>query len=126
MKQTARLSDSYERIWKTVRKIPRGKVATYGGVARASGLPRQARLVGYALHNLPPNFDIPWHRVINSQGRISLPKNGGHHERQRRLLEKEGIAFLKDRVDLKRYEWRAQSSKRKFLPKKKHAHVLPH
>ena len=113
MNRSGHLSNSYERIWETVRKIPNGKVATYGRIARASGLPRQARLVGYALHNLPLDFDVPWHRVINSQGRISLPKNGGHYERQQRLLVKEGIVFLKDRVDLKRYEWLASPSKHK-------------
>jgi methylated-DNA-protein-cysteine methyltransferase-like protein len=113
MKSPDQLSNSYERIWRSVRRIPKGMVATYGGIANASGLPRQARLVGYALHNLPLNFGVPWHRVINSQGKISLPKNGGHHERQRRLLEGEGIVFLKDRIDLKRYEWPARPTKNK-------------
>lgn len=96
---------TYERIYATVRTIPRGRVATYGEVASESGLPRQARLVGYALHNLPPGSDVPWHRVINAQGRVSLPDTDGMYERQVRLLRKEGVAFTRGVVDLARFGW---------------------
>ena len=112
MNRTRRYSDSYEKIWETVRKIPRGKVATYGGIGRLSGLPGQARLVGYALHSLPHGFDLPWHRVINSQGKISLPKIGGHFERQRKLLAKEGVKFNEERIDLDKYQWPREREKR--------------
>jgi methylated-DNA-protein-cysteine methyltransferase-like protein len=88
-----------------VRKIPKGKVATYGEVASVSGLLRQARLVGYALHNLPPGSTVPWHRVINAQGRVSLPDTDGMYERQVRLLRKEGVVFRRGAVDLSRYGW---------------------
>jgi methylated-DNA-protein-cysteine methyltransferase related protein len=96
----------YEVIWETVCRIPRGKVATYGGIATLSGFAGQARLVGYALHNLPRNIDVPWHRVINSQGRISLPKAGGHYDRQRKLLEDERVVLQGEKIDLGRYGWR--------------------
>jgi methylated-DNA-protein-cysteine methyltransferase-like protein len=99
-------SSSYQKIWSTVAMIPKGKIATYGQVARASKLPRQARLVGYALHNLPLGIGVPWQRVINSQGRISFPENSEAFRKQKQLLEKEGILFLKGKVDLKKYGWK--------------------
>ncbi len=98
-------SRSYERIYETVRRIPPGKVSTYGEVASISGLLRQARLVGYALHNLPPGTGVPWHRVINAQGKVSLSDIDGAYERQVRLLRKEGIVFTKGVVDLARFGW---------------------
>ncbi|MGH8455648.1 MAG: MGMT family protein [Stenotrophobium sp.] len=98
--------DSYPKIWKVVRKIPRGCVATYGQVAKEAGLPRQARLAGYALHRTPLGMKLPWHRVINAQGRISFPVGTEQHEEQRRLLEQEGVIFSGGRVSLTRYQWR--------------------
>ncbi len=96
---------TYHLIWETVRQIPEGKVATYGEVAREAGLPGQARLVGYALHNLPSILGIPWHRVINAQGRISLPKASGDCQKQKRLLLKEGVAFVNEKIELKKFGW---------------------
>ena len=94
----------FERIYAVVRLIPRGRVATYGQIAAYVGrcTPRQ---VGYAMAALPYN-DVPWQRVINSQGKISFPKNSRGALEQRRLLESEGIVFgLNDRVDLRRFGW---------------------
>lgn len=99
----ALVSDSYTRIYATVRQVPRGRVATYGQIARVAGLGQRARLVGYALHRCPRN--VPWQRVINAQGRISLPSGSTSALRQRRLLMEEGVVFLGPRVDLKRYGW---------------------
>ncbi|HEX9829696.1 MAG TPA: methylated-DNA--[protein]-cysteine S-methyltransferase [Bacteroidota bacterium] len=96
---------TYQIIWETVRHIPKGNVATYGEVAEQSGFPHHARLVGYALHNLPSKSTIPWHRVINARGEISLRTTGENHSKQRRLLEKEGVQFRGNKVDLKRYGW---------------------
>ena len=88
-----------------IRKIPRGHVATYGQIARLAGLPGHARQVGYALHALHGSTTVPWHRVINAAGRISLrPFTGGLS--QRMLLEKEGVEFAGDRVSLTRYGWK--------------------
>jgi methylated-DNA-protein-cysteine methyltransferase-like protein len=101
-KQIPDVSDSYLMIWEIVRKIPRGKVATYG-IARESGLPGKARLVGYALHNLPYGSDLPWHRVINARWQISFPQGSGNHRKQRTLLEHEGIMFQRDTIKLDRY-----------------------
>jgi len=89
-----------ERIWKAVAAIPRGQVASYGSVARRAGLPRRARLVGHALKVAPASLRLPWHRVLNAQGRISLPPGSKAHRLQRRLLEEEGVRFRNGRVDL--------------------------
>ncbi len=95
-----------ERIWQVVALIPPGKVSTYGDIARLAGLPGAARRVGSALRQLPPDSRIPWHRVINAQGRISLPagtSSAGHSQQQQ--LEAEGITFLNGKVNLKHYRW---------------------
>ncbi len=98
----------YERIYAVVRRIPRGRVATYGQVAALAGLPRQARLVGYALHALPERSGLPWHRVINAQGRISLGRGQpGGDLSQRFRLEAEGVRLdPRGRVPLERVGWR--------------------
>lgn len=89
-----------ERIWRAVAAIPRGEVASYGAIARRAGAPRRARLVGHALKAAPSGLDLPWHRVLNAQGRISLPAGSKAHRTQRRLLEEEGVVFRNGRVDL--------------------------
>jgi methylated-DNA-protein-cysteine methyltransferase-like protein len=100
-------ADSYQRIYKTVKRVPRGRVATYGQIATLAGLDGHARQVGYALHSLPDRSDIPWHRVINAKGDISQRNAGDSHELQRMLLEEEGVAFSVDgRVDLKTFRWK--------------------
>jgi len=101
------MSPHYERIWAVVRRIPRGKVATYGQVAELAGLEGHARQAGYAMHALPPNSKVPWHRVINSSGEVSPRTSGDSHELQRLLLEDEGVVFdLRGRCDLKKYRWK--------------------
>ena len=91
-----------ERIWKEVAEIPCGEVASYGGIARRAGAPRRARLVGHALKVAPASLGLPWHRVLNAQGRISLPAGSKAHRMQRRLLEEEGVVFRNGRVDMAR------------------------
>jgi methylated-DNA-protein-cysteine methyltransferase related protein len=94
---------TYDAIYRVVKRIPRGKVATYGQVARLAGFPNHARLVGYAMHSLN-DTRVPWHRVINAQGKISLRDLSA--EIQRGLLEEEGVWFSSsDVVDLKRFRW---------------------
>jgi methylated-DNA-protein-cysteine methyltransferase-like protein len=97
---------SYTRIYAVVRYIPRGRVATYGQIAELAGLGRAARLVGYAMHRCPKA--LPWHRVINAAGRISLPAGSTAALTQRRRLEAEGVVFFGGRVDLDRYRWRGK------------------
>ncbi len=98
------ISPLYTRIFAVVRKVPRGRVACYGQVARLAGLGNHARLVGYALHALPPHSGVPWHRVINAQGRVSLP--GRSARTQLRLLEREGVRpSASGVIDLATYQW---------------------
>ncbi len=89
-----------------VDRIPPGQVATYGQIARLLGQPRGARQVGYALAALSPDSPVPWHRVVNAQGRISPRGLDGAHDLQRLLLEDEGVAFdVQSRIDLSRFAW---------------------
>lgn len=97
---------AYEKIWQTVVRIPRGRVATYGQIARLAGLGRRARMVGYALHRTPDHYDLPWHRVINARGRISFPRDSDQYRKQRDRLVAEDVSFVGERVDLDRYRWR--------------------
>ena len=82
-----------QRIWQVVSQIPAGRVASYGQVARLADLPGYARYVGYVMKNLPAGTALPWHRVVNSQGRLSFPVNSAAYRRQKSLLEREGIVF---------------------------------
>ncbi len=96
----------YDRVYAFVRAVPPGRVVTYGQVALELGSPAAARAVGYALHHLPGNSDVPWWRVVNAAGGISLRGRGEAAELQRRELEREGVAFgPADRLDLRRYRW---------------------
>ncbi len=96
----------YTRIYALVRRIPRGRVATYGQVAVMVGR-CSARTVGFAMAAVPSGPDVPWHRVINREGRISERRGGGGGIRQRQMLEAEGVYFDRDgRVDFARFGWR--------------------
>ena len=97
----------YRRIYREVRRIPKGKVATYGQIAALAGIPRQPRQVGYALYALRRGSDVPWHRVINAKGEVSARSTPGTEGLQRAVLESEGVVFdTRGRVDLGRYRWR--------------------
>ena len=99
---------SHSRIHRVVARIPRGRVATYGQIARLAGLRGQARLVGYAMHALPTGTRVPWQRVVNARGEISLP--GSSAVRQRDLLEREGVRFdARGRIDLDRFLWQPRA-----------------
>lgn len=93
------------RILAAVRRIPRGRVCTYGNVADVAGLPRRARLVGTTLRQTPASRGLPWYRVINAGGRISFPTGSDAYAVQRKKLEAEGVVFIGGRVDLKKFGW---------------------
>jgi methylated-DNA-protein-cysteine methyltransferase related protein len=92
-------------VYRLVAKCPRGKVVSYGGVAALLGKPRLARAVGAALRDLPDGSKVPWWRVINSSGGISIDAKG----LQRALLEGEGVKFKRDKVDWEKYGWAGPS-----------------
>ncbi|MFH1221075.1 MAG: MGMT family protein [Candidatus Eisenbacteria bacterium] len=100
----------WERVYAVIRRIPAGRVATYGQVAHLAGLGPNARQVGYALHALPERSLVPWHRVINARGEISLSPWGGGDITQRLRLEREGVRFdARGRTDLSLFGWKPGS-----------------
>jgi methylated-DNA-protein-cysteine methyltransferase related protein len=107
-------------VYAIVRRIPAGRVATYGQVATLAGFPGRARQVGYALAALPSGTAVPWHRVINAQGRLSLDVSiaGSAGLAQRQRLEAEGVRFAGRRISLAQFGWKrpgARSSARSTL-----------
>ena len=94
-----------QAFYEIVAQIPCGKVATYGQVATLAGYPGRARQVGFALAGMPEEMDLPWHRVINAQGKISPRAHSKFHEFQHVLLEEEGIDFEGSRINLRKYLW---------------------
>ncbi|MFI5228284.1 MAG: MGMT family protein [Gemmatimonadales bacterium] len=104
---------THERIYAAVRGIPRGRVTTYGAVAKLAGLGRQARLVGYALSALRDGTSVPWHRVINAEGKLSLERSGSSSGTTQRLrLVREGISVdAAGRVSLVRFGWKVRDAR---------------
>jgi len=96
---SAEYNPAIQAIWDVVGMIPRGKVSTYGAVARAAGLPGRARMTGLALRIAPKELNLPWHRVLGAGGRIVFPKNSLHHREQARRLRAERVAVKDGRVD---------------------------
>ena len=102
---TGRRPPLFARVYDLVRRIPRGRIISYGAIAHALGMPRGARTVGWALSACPD--DVPWHRVVNAQGKISWRPTGGY-VRQRALLRGEGVRFNRaGRIDFEKFGWKA-------------------
>lgn len=99
------MKSTYDRIYESVKLIPRGKVATYGQIAAMAGNENWARIVGNALHVNPDPMNIPCHRVVNAKGEMSQSFAFGGARQQKELLEQEGIVFEDEKVNLKRYKW---------------------
>ena len=95
----------FARIYEVARQVPPGRVASYGQITEIVGAGCDARMVGYAMAGAPEGGDIPWQRIVNRQGKISLPGKGGEIQRMR--LEAEGIIFdARGRIDMERFGWR--------------------
>jgi len=104
----------WERIYAVVRRIPRGRVSTYGRVAALAGMPGRAREVGWALHALDDESDVPWQRVINARGEVSLRGEPAAARVQRAILEREGVSFGPGgRVDLAAHAWRPRGARQR-------------
>lgn len=101
---TYKRTEITDNIINIIKNIPEGKVATYGQIAVIAGSPYYARQVAWILHSLSKKENLPWHRVINSKGEISL-KSGQGFEEQKHLLEIEGISFINNKVNLNEYLW---------------------
>lgn len=93
-------------VWQVVQGIPRGHVLTYGEVARLAGKARWARRVSQAMRRTPKGVSLPWHRVVNAQGKISFPEESHGFAEQKERLEEEGVVFLDGKIDLDRYGYR--------------------
>ena len=108
MKRQTRLT--YPDVWALVARIPKGSVASYGQIAELLGIPGHARFVGYALHALPPGSPVPWHRVVNALGKVSLQGDPGRT--QIALLASDGVAVPPAGIDLRRRRWNPTASSR--------------
>ena len=101
--KTSDFDNWVKAVWQVVAGIPRGHVLTYGEVARLAGMSRAARRVSMAMRRAPRGMQLPWHRVINAQGKISFPSDSSGYQRQKELLEQEGVVFLNGKIDLERF-----------------------
>jgi methylated-DNA-protein-cysteine methyltransferase-like protein len=112
---------SWDRVYRLVKQIPRGRVTTYGAIAKVLREPGGARVVGYAMSATPSGQGIPWHRVVSAGGKIRMPEP--HASKQRRLLETEGVELGLRSIDMKIYGWvpkqkKSAKSKIKRKPKR--------
>ena len=99
-------NESYRKIWEQAALVPEGQVASYGQIAKLAGLPRRAaRMVGRALGAAPKEMNLPWHRVLNAQGKISIPKGSTRYALQSELLQQEGIDVQDGQLDMEKYRW---------------------
>ncbi|PHS73726.1 MAG: cysteine methyltransferase [Cycloclasticus sp.] len=105
MPNRIKLNPRHQKIYSIVCEIPKGCVSTYGDIARFAGYPRCARLVGVALRSAPDDLNIPWHRVINAQGKISFSKGSDKAQIQQQRLEEESVVFMSGVVNLRQYGW---------------------
>lgn len=125
---TAAKPSGWAPVYRVVRRIPEGRVSTYGEIAGLAGLPGAARQVGWALNALDEDHEVPWHRVINAQGRISGRGIREIEDLQRALLESEGVLFNPSgRVDLERYRWlpRKTATAKSAAPKTSQKKIQP-
>ena len=99
-------SESYKKIWEQAALIPAGQVASYGQVAKQAGLPRRgARMVARAVAAAPREMELPWHRIVNAQGCISIPKTSARYEQQQELLRAEGVPVKNGKLDIDKHGW---------------------
>jgi methylated-DNA-protein-cysteine methyltransferase-like protein len=101
--KTSDFDNWVKAVWQVVAGIPRGHVLTYGEVARLAGMSRAARRVSMAMRRAPRGMKLPWQRVINAQGKISFPTDSSGYQRQKELLEQEGVVFMNGKIDLERF-----------------------
>jgi methylated-DNA-protein-cysteine methyltransferase-like protein len=103
-------------VYRIVRQIPRGKVATYGQIARLAGKPHAARMVGWAMSSSSPGDHVPWHRVVGAGGRLVITKAVEYFHFQKRLLQQEGVEFLGDRIVMASSQWEQGLTKKLKKP----------
>jgi methylated-DNA-protein-cysteine methyltransferase related protein len=99
-----------QQIWNTVCRVPYGKVSSYGFIADLAGLPGRARMVGSVMQQAPADMHVPWYRIIKSNGQLAFAAGSASAERQKGLLQEEGVVVLNNRVDMKRFAWKPDLS----------------
>ena len=122
MRHRIPLSDFSLRVIRLIRRIPKGKIATYGQIAELAGKPHAARGVAWILHSCSLTHDLPWQRVLNSKGKIAFSPRSSHFNEQKKRLVDEGVRFLdRSSVDLTRHLWKTRrkrkNSSRRPTPK---------
>ena len=95
-----------QQIWDTVSKVPYGKVSSYGFIADLAGLPGRARMVGTVLRLVPDDMQLPWYRILRSNGQLAFKAGSPQAERQKGLLQEEDVVVLNNRVDMQRFAWK--------------------
>lgn len=96
-----------QKVIAVIKKIPKGKVATYGQVAILADSPRAIRRVVWILHACSGKYKLPWHRVLNSKGKIAFEVNSSHYKKQKKLLQNEGVKFLENEtIEMKKFQWK--------------------
>lgn len=95
-----------EKIWQTVSQVPRGKVSSYGFIADLAGLPGRARLVGSMMQYAPKEMQLPWYRILKSNGQLAFSSGSRMADRQKGFLQEEGVVVLNNRVNLKQFGWK--------------------
>ncbi len=114
------ISTFTKKIIQHIRKIPEGEVATYKQIAELAGKPQGSRGVAWVLHSSSIAYKLPWHRVLNSQGKISFDKKSTHYREQKKRLEKEGVEFkCGGQLSLSDFQWNKKASKASYLGKPK-------
>lgn len=101
-------SNNSQRIWHTVSRVPAGKVSSYGFIADLAGLPGRARLVGRVLRLAPDELQLPWHRILRSNGQIAFSRGSAEAQKQAGLLQEEGVVVLNNRVNMERFGWKPE------------------
>ncbi|PCJ43618.1 MAG: cysteine methyltransferase [SAR86 cluster bacterium] len=99
------VNKNYEHIWQTVLAIPVGKVSSYGQIADLAGLPGRARLVGRCMGYAPKEMKVPWYRVLRANGQLAFKAGSSSSLKQTGLLQEEGVAVIKNRVNMNEYRW---------------------
>ena len=114
------ISEFTKTVMQQIKSVPEGRVATYKQIAELSGKPQASRGVSWILHSCSTAYKLPWHRIINAQGKISFERNTHNYRKQKRLLEQEGVVFNEQgQLNLKKYQWKKKPSvaKNKKAPK---------
>jgi methylated-DNA-protein-cysteine methyltransferase-like protein len=108
------ISEFTKKVMQQIHRIPKGKVATYKQIATLAGKPQGSRGVSWILHSCSTTYKLPWHRVLNSQGRISFDRKSSNFRQQKKRLEAEGVSITADgELDLTRFQWKKQPVSRK-------------